>query len=327
MFPLIYILALTFINKIFTFPVNNLVRYNSYSSESTRLITKINQTISKFNQKPYDPSIYPGNIIDFELNNITSSSVLLDDNISFVKAYGIIEYNTICYNSSKPLIGVVNLNLDWAYVTVLKIKYKGKATLQLLFNDLTSCISYDADSNGAFSRKYIIKTTLNRDNYTINSSDFISTPAKIYISDMLKLGLLDNLTKQIDSTFNENINNLEKVSRSYYQVTRKFEFVQFNSFILFNKTVGRLDFISSPSGFLTNFDLNFLDVKSIKPINDYDTMISGDYYTINILNTNFLIWATNIISERGMSRMIQPNESSYTIEDIGAVMLSKYNVM
>jgi hypothetical protein len=240
-----------------------------------------------------------------------------------VKSYSIIENNTICYNASIPSFGTIKFNLDWAYVTVLKITYNGKATLELKFNDFTSCVTYSANANGAFLRQYSVKTILNRDNFTVNSSDFASSNAITYISDMLKNGLLDNLTKQIDTTFNEDFNKQERHSSNYYQVTRKFELIKFNTFLLYNKTVGRLDFTSSPSGFLTIFDLKFLDVKSIKPLNDYDTIISADSSTVNIMNTNFLVWATNIISEKGISRMITPNESSYTIEDLGAVMLSK----
>ncbi len=323
MFPIITLIALTFFKQIYSFPIDNIVRYTPYSTESNRLATKANQTVSKFNQKSYDTAIYPGLIIDFKLNNITSSSLFFSGNLSMVKSYSIIENNTICYNASIPSFGTIKFNLDWAYVTVLKITYNGKATLELKFNDFTSCVTYSPNTNGAFLRQYSVKTILNRDNFTVNSSDFASSNAITYISDMLKNGLLDNLTKQIDTTFNEDFNKQERLSSNYYQVTRKFELIKFNTFLLYNKTVGRLDFTSSPSGFLTNFDLKFIDVKSIKPLNDYDTIISADSSTVNIMNTNFLVWATNIISEKGISRMITPNESSYTIEDLGAVMLSK----
>jgi hypothetical protein len=322
MFPLITLITLSFFIQIYSFPIDNLVRYTSYTTESTRLVTRANQTISKFNQKSFDPAIYPGFVIDFKLNNITSSSLFFSGNLSMVKSYSITENNTICYNASIPSFGTIKLYSDWAYVTVLKIAYKGKATFELNFDDFNSCVKYSANENGAFLRQYTVKTILNRDNFIINSTDIASTPAITYISYMLSHGLLDNISKQIDATFNEDFNKQEVLSANYYQVTRKFELIKFNTLLLFNKTVGRLDFTSSSTGFLTSFDLKFLDVNSSKPINDYDTIVSGDSSSIIILNTNFLVWATNIISEKRVSTMINANESSYTIEDLGAVILS-----
>ena len=316
----IFFLLIPIFSKI---SIDNLVKYTPYKHEANILLSRIHQEIEKFNQTEFVSKSIPGYIYDFKIDHIIASSIKFEKKLTF-SILPKKENNTVCYELTNP--ANITFNLDWSYVTFLSVKTSGKAILSLNITHLSSCVSYIINPNGAPSKTHNVSSSLDKENFTLNSSDFGRTNVKEYITEILLNGLLNNITNEISTISTNNLNFIEFEASNNFVVLNNVNLVLFEKKMQYEKKVLNYNFSYSDLGYLTNYNLNILNTNTTKLQNDYQSIFSDELdHPQFILNTNFLSWVSNVISEKKIKTEISANETIYTVEYFGIAIQGNIN--